>query len=166
LDALFYEPVVIKRESGKIGAAWHHAAGVRDGGRCRCRGGRRRLGWWRLAGGHLSHQRRQCHSHRFEHGTGAAGGLRPQHEPFRALLDGKFLDAVKVADDIAPFRIDPGRGQPFIQFLAHHQCQERAEQVSGYRRVGLTEDWPRFEDGFRCPEDRFDTPQFPVRKGH
>jgi hypothetical protein len=53
---------------------------------------------------------------------------------------------------------EPGRCQPFIEFLAQQPCGERAEQVPGDRGGGLMEDRPCFEDGFCRPEDRFHPP--------
>src|SRR6266566_4443250 len=119
----------------------------------------------RLGERHLAHERWRRDADRLEDCAGAAAGLGTQDETLVGLIDADFLDPIEVADDVGPLEIEPGGGQTFVEFLAQHERQERTKQMSGNCSVGLVVDWPGLQDGFCCPENRFDSPQMTIGKG-
>ena len=101
---------------------------------------------WRRSVRQLLDQWRQGDADPLEHDAGAPRRLRPEQKAFASLLDCHLLDAIEVADDIAPLRIDVGSSEPLVEFLAQEQGEERTKQMSGDGGVGLMIDRPRLQN--------------------
>ena len=66
-----------------------------------------------------------------------------QESPASVLLDFDFAQIGQIIEDTLPLdRFTAAGGKPVHQFLAQHQCQERAEDMATDARVGFVEDRP------------------------
>lgn len=74
-----------------------------------------------------------------EQGAGDAGRGRAQDHLLAGLVDLDFLQAVEVAQHVAPLRAEAGGAAPVLEFLAQHERQEGTEDVAA--RIAASEEW-------------------------
>ena len=71
-------------------------------------------------------------------------------------------EAIEVAQQLLPFRDQPGLAGEIVEMLLHRQGQERAEHVAADGGVGGMEDRPRAHDRLGPQEEVFDLEQVAV----
>jgi hypothetical protein len=92
--------------------------------------------------------RRQGDADRLEQFAGKAGSRRAQPEALAVLLQCDLLQAVEIAQNVAPFGDNAMPVEALFQFPSQYESQEGAEDVAVDRRVTAVVNGARGQNGF------------------